>query len=120
MSADPIASRIAVIIPCYRAARHVLGVIAGIGPEVERIYVIDDACPEQSGVKVEAECVDARVRVVVHKHNGGVGAAVMTGYRAAIDEDMDIAVKIDGDGQMDPALVPQFVRPILRDRKSVV
>ena len=43
------AMRIAVAIPCYKVTRHVLGVIAAIGPAVERIYAVDDACPDGSG-----------------------------------------------------------------------
>ncbi|WP_439800451.1 glycosyltransferase family 2 protein [Pseudomonas savastanoi] len=45
--------------------------------------------------------------------NQGVGGAVMTGYKAAIEENMDVIVKIDGDGQMDPALIMNFINPIL-------
>lgn len=104
--------RVAVVIPCYRVKQHVLGVLAHIGPEVERVYVVDDACPEQTGSFVEAHCTDARVAVIRHAENKGVGGAVMTGYRAAWEDGMDVVVKVDGDGQMDPQLIPQFVAPI--------
>jgi len=105
--------QIAVVIPSYRVTRHILGVIAAIGPEVSRIYVVDDKCPDGSGALVRSSCADPRVRVIEHAENQGVGGAVMTGYRAAIDEGVDIIVKVDGDGQMDPRLIPQFVAPIL-------
>lgn len=106
--------RIAVVIPCYRVSRQVLGVLARVGPECWRIYVVDDACPEGAGDLVEARCDDPRVRVIRHRKNLGVGAAVMSGYRAALDDGADIIVKIDGDGQMAPELLPGFVAPILR------
>jgi dolichol-phosphate mannosyltransferase len=105
---------IAVVIPCYRVREHVLGVLRGIGPEVAAIYVVDDACPEGSGAHVRANCSDPRVRVLVNAANLGVGGAVLAGYRAAIDEGAEVIVKIDGDGQMDPALLPAFVAPLLR------
>lgn len=105
--------RIAIVIPCYRVSRQVLGVLARTGPECWRIYVVDDACPEGSGDLVEARCPDPRVRVIRHRKNLGVGAAVMSGYRAALDDGADIIVKIDGDGQMAPELLPGFVVPIL-------
>ena len=108
--------RIAVAIPCYKVTQHVLGVIAAIGPEVEAIYAVDDACPEGSGRFIEQHNRDARVRVLYHPENRGVGGAVMTAYQAALADGVDIVVKIDGDGQMDPALIPKFVRPILRGR----
>lgn len=109
---QPLANpRIAVVIPSYKVTRHVLDVIARIGSECSRIYVVDDACPDGSGRHVEEHCRDTRVRVIFHEKNKGVGGAVITGYRAAIEEDLDIVVKIDGDGQMDPALLPDFVDP---------
>lgn len=106
--------RVAVIIPSFRVTRHIVGVLEAIGPEVEAIYVVDDACPEGSGDHVVRHCTDARIRVLRRERNGGVGAAVLSGYRAAMDEGMEVLVKIDGDGQMDPALVPVLIEPILR------
>jgi glycosyltransferase involved in cell wall biosynthesis len=104
---------IAVVIPSYRVTRHILGVIAGIGPEVSRIYIVDDKCPDGSGALVRGSCSDPRVRVIEHTENQGVGGAVMSGYKAAIEEGMEVIVKVDGDGQMDPRLIPNFVAPIL-------
>jgi glycosyltransferase involved in cell wall biosynthesis len=104
---------VAVVIPSYRVTRHILGVLAAIGPEVARIYVVDDKCPDGSGALVRAQCSDPRVVVIEHSENQGVGGAVMSGYQAAIRDGMQIMVKVDGDGQMDPALIPQFVAPIL-------
>ena len=106
--------RIAVAIPCYKVTQHVMGVIAAIGPEVTRIYAVDDACPDRSGQFIEARNTDPRVRVLYNPQNMGVGGAIVTAYKVAIADGMDIVVKIDGDGQMNPALLPQFVRPLLR------
>src|SRR5690606_3048873 len=78
-----------------------------------RVYVVDDACPDGSGALVEAQCRDPRVRVVRNQVNLGVGGAVMAGYAAAIADGADVIVKLDGDGQMDPALLPALVAPIL-------
>lgn len=106
-------SRISVVIPTYKAKNHILKVIEEIGPEVQRIYVVDDACPEGSGQFVSSRCKDQRVFVITHSENAGVGGAVMTGYAAAIADGMEILVKIDSDGQMDPSLIPYFVLPIV-------
>jgi glycosyltransferase involved in cell wall biosynthesis len=106
------AARIAVVIPCYRVKAHILGVLAGVPPIVARIYVVDDACPEHSGDLVQSACTDPRVRVLRHSGNQGVGAAVMTGYQAALAQGADIMVKLDGDGQMDASLIPLLVAPI--------
>lgn len=104
---------IAVVIPSYRVKRHVLGVIEGMPSIVTRIYVVDDCCPEQSGLYVQAHCTDGRVRVIFHTQNQGVGGATLSGYKAAYEEGAKVVVKVDGDGQMDPALIPHFVEPIL-------
>lgn len=104
---------VAVVIPCYKVKRHVLTVISGIGDEVWRIYVVDDACPDGSGKHVEGHCADPRVQVIYHDCNQGVGGAVMTGYRAAIADGAVVIVKVDGDGQMDSSLIPNFIGPIL-------
>lgn len=105
---------IGVVIPSYRVTRHILDVLSRIGPEVSRIYVVDDKCPDGSGALVRAQCTDPRVTVIEHVENQGVGGAVMTGYQAAIDDDITVIVKVDGDGQMDPALISQFAAPILQ------
>lgn len=113
-SASSVSDKVAVVIPCFRVVEHVLTVIAAIGPEVWRIYAVDDACPENSGDHVVAYCTDDRVVILRNQSNLGVGGAVLAGYRAAIIDGADIIVKIDGDGQMDPTLIPNFVEPILR------
>lgn len=106
-------ARVAVVIPTYRVKRHILGVIQSIPPIVSRIYVVDDACPDASGNDVSERCQDPRVQVLYHEANQGVGGAVMSGYRAAIADGAEVIVKVDGDGQMDPALIPEFVWPII-------
>ncbi|WP_313456113.1 glycosyltransferase family 2 protein [Stenotrophomonas sp.] len=110
-AADP--PRIAVVIPCYRVRAHVLQVIASIGPEAGWIFAVDDACPEQSGAWIRAHCDDPRVQVIEHGINQGVGGATLTGYRHALDSGAEVVVKLDGDGQMDPALLRRFASPLL-------
>ena len=104
--------RIGVVIPAYRVRANVLEVLAAVGPEVERIYVVDDACPDGSGMLVKERCADPRVHVLFNSKNQGVGGAVLEGYLQGLAEGMAVLVKIDGDGQMDPAILPAFVAPI--------
>ncbi|MFC4349557.1 glycosyltransferase family 2 protein [Kordiimonas lipolytica] len=103
---------VAIVIPCYNVKRHILEVIDSIGPACQQIFVVDDACPEQSGAFVEANCTDPRVTVLKHAMNQGVGGAVVTGYKAALEAGADIVVKMDGDGQMDPDELPGLIRPL--------
>lgn len=106
-------TRIAVVIPCYRVSGHILNLLQRMGPEGWKIYVVDDKCPENTGRLVQERCVDPRVSVIFNEANIGVGGSVMAGYKRAIEDGASIIVKIDGDGQMDPELLPQFVGPIV-------
>ncbi len=105
---------IAAILPCYKVKEQVLHVIDAIPPEINLIVCVDDCCPQKSGEHIERNCNDPRVRVVKHKVNQGVGGAVVTGYRYALNQGAMILIKIDGDGQMDPQLAMEFANPILR------
>jgi glycosyltransferase involved in cell wall biosynthesis len=104
---------IAVIIPCFRVKEKVLDVIRAVPPKVAAIYVVDDACPEQSGNFVRQHCHDSRVKVLLQSENSGVGGATLRGFQEAFRDGHEIFVKIDGDGQMDPRFLPAIVNPIL-------
>ena len=111
---------IAVVIPCYKVKGDILRVLAAIGPEVEKIYVVDDACPEGSGKFVEDNQHDPRVTILFHARNAGVGGAVKTGYLRALQDGASVVVKLDGDGQMDPALIGRLVDPILKGNADYI
>jgi len=116
-----IAPKVAVVIPCYRAADTIASVLSSIGPEVSAIYCIDDASPDGTAHILEQFAAqDARIRIVRRAVNGGVGAAMVDGYRAAIADGMGILVKIDSDGQMDPLLILDFIAPILAGHADYV
>jgi dolichol-phosphate mannosyltransferase len=111
---------IAVIIPSYNVKEHILKVLSGIGPEVGRIYVVDDACPQRTGEFVRENSRDERVEVLFNPKNLGVGGAVITGYLRALEDGCRIMVKLDGDGQMAPSFIPKLVGPILRKEADYV
>ena len=111
---------ICVVIPVYRCSDTIIGLLDNIGDEVDKIIVVDDLCPEQSGKLVKDTSKDTRVSVVFHDENKGVGGAVKTGMREALKCSATIIVKIDGDGQMTPDLIPAFIRPIYDGRADYV
>lgn len=104
--------KLAVVIPAFRVSEQILDVVVSIPKTVDYVFVVDDACPEESGKLVSAKVKDKRVRVLTHEVNQGVGGAVITGYRAALDTDAEIVVKLDGDGQMDASQIERLVAPI--------
>lgn len=107
--------KIAVVIPSYKVIPHIIKVLEGIPEFVDKIYVIDDCCPQKSGEHVQ--CSNPSEKVVIYKNekNLGVGGAVCSGYRLALRDKMDIIVKLDGDGQMDPHLIKGLIQPLLKN-----
>lgn len=105
--------RIAVVIPAYRAAATIAEVIRSIPSAVDDVIVVDDASPDGLS-DVVTEAADPRVTMLRHDANGGVGAAMLTGYAEALRRGAEIVVKLDADGQMDPRDLPRLVRPIQR------
>src|ERR1041384_4829167 len=109
---------IAVVIPSYRVARHIAGVIQGIPSYIDHIVVVDDCCPEHSGDVAEG-LNNPRVQVVRHAKNRGVGGAMKTGFARANELRADVVVKLDGDGQMDPAQIARLCKPLLTEKAAM-
>jgi dolichol-phosphate mannosyltransferase len=105
---------IGVVIPSYKVKKNILDVIKNMPEIVSFIYLIDDLCPENSGEFVKANISDeSRLKYIFHKVNKGVGGAVKSGYISAISDNCTIIIKIDGDGQMDPKMIPYLIHPIV-------
>lgn len=114
MSSDKEPS-IAVVIPAYRVAPQIVPLLARIPSIVRHVIVIDDASPDNLQ-QVLKKVSDARVIVLRHEKNQGVGATMKTGFAKALELEADIIVKIDGDGQMDPELIPKFIQPVVENK----
>ncbi len=109
-----------VVIPCYKVKPHILPLLRAIPDSIHKILVVDDACPNQSGEYVKMNCQDPRIEVLFHAQNQGVGGAVITGYKRAIELQATHVIKLDGDGQMDPALLPKFMAPLQAGKADYV
>jgi glycosyltransferase involved in cell wall biosynthesis len=112
-------ARVAVIVPCFREARLIKRTISGIPAFVDRIVVVDDASDDGTAEAVRA-VLDPRVELHVHAQNRGVGAAIVTGYRAALAAGCDVLAVMAGDAQMDPADLSRVVAPVALGRASYV
>ena len=105
--------RVAVVVPAFEEEHLVAETLSGIPELVDRIYVVDDASTDATAERAR-EVGDPRVEVIVHERNGGVGAAIVTGYRQAIAEEMDVTVVMAADNQMDPAELATLAEPVAR------
>ena len=109
---------VAAVLPAYRTASSIRAVIEAIPPIVRHVIVVDDASPDGMGATVSA-IGDPRVLLVAHEANRGVGGAMKTGFARALELGADIVVKLDSDGQMDPALIPSLVAPLAEGRADL-
>ena len=106
--------KITLVIPAYRVERDVQEVLRGIPAYIKTIIVVDDASPDSGADLVAAAAKrDKRIILIRHEQNQGVGGAMVTGFRKALELGAEIVIKLDGDGQMDPAYIPALVRPLI-------
>jgi len=105
---------LAVVIPAYHAADTIESVLGELPAYIRHIIVVDDASPDNTSELVEAIASrDKRLVLVRHEVNRGVGGAMVTGFKKALELGAQIVVKVDGDHQMDPAYIPGLVAPLL-------
>lgn len=110
--------RIAVVIPAFNEEAAITDVVANVPSFVDRIVVVDDASRDRTSA--HAKLASAEVVVLRHKSNRGVGAAIVSGYKDAAANGMDVAVVMAGDGQMDPSDLPSLLDPIATGRADYV
>jgi len=106
--------RVAVVVPAYNEAVLLPETLKSIPPLVDRVYVVDDASTDATAEKARAAAeADSRVVVVSHDHNRGVGAAIVSGYKRAIEDRIDVTCVMAADNQMDPAELPALIEPVV-------
>jgi glycosyltransferase involved in cell wall biosynthesis len=105
--------RVGVVVPAFDEETLIAATLGGIPPLADRIFVVDDGSSDRT-----AECAretgDPRVEVLSHERRSGVGAAILTGYRRALAEGLDVVVVMNGDNQMDAEDLPTLVEPVAR------
>jgi dolichol-phosphate mannosyltransferase len=108
---------IAAVIPCYRVEREIQSVLQTLPSYIKHILVVDDASPDSTADLVTASAKeDERITLIRHPSNQGVGGAMITGYRKALELGAQVVVKIDGDGQMDVDHLPKLLQPLIDGR----
>jgi glycosyltransferase involved in cell wall biosynthesis len=105
--------RVAVVVPAYDEERLVAETLRGIPGLVDRIYVVDDASRDGTGARAQ-ELGDSRVEVIRHERNRGVGAAIASGYRRALEEEIDVTCVMAADNQMDGTELEGLAGPVAR------
>jgi glycosyltransferase involved in cell wall biosynthesis len=110
---------VGVVIPAYNEERFIARTLRQIPRFVDEIIVIDDSSRDRTFHEA-VSAADSRTRIVRHETNQGVGGAIVTGYREAVSRNLDVAVVMAGDGQMDPADLEALLLPIARGEADYV
>ena len=106
---------LAVVVPAHNEERLIRTMLGALPSIVDRVYVVDDASPDGTAAEVEAHrAADPRVTLIRHDRNGGVGRAIVSGYRAALEERMDLVAVMAADNQMEPADLPVLAGAVAR------
>ncbi len=112
---------IATVIPAYRVERDIESVLQNLPAYIKLIIVVDDASPDSTSDLVAAAAKkDGRITLICHAENQGVGGAMISGFRKALELGAQIVIKLDGDGQMDPAHIPALITPLIQGKADYV
>ncbi|UCG69421.1 MAG: glycosyltransferase [Thermoplasmata archaeon] len=109
---------IAIIIPAYNEEKLIGKTLSNIPPFADKIIVVDDARSDSTGKSAYSFKGKLKDKLIIvrHEKNQGCGGAIITGYKIALKENMDISVVMAGDAQMDPGHMPLLLDPIVEDR----
>jgi dolichol-phosphate mannosyltransferase len=112
---------VAAVVPAFNVGSVVDSVLRDFPTTVRTIIVVDDGSRDNTALVVQARAeTDPRIVLVRHEANRGVGAAMVTGYRKALEVEADVIVKVDGDGQMPLSLLPQLIQPLVAGEADYV
>ncbi len=106
--------KILIIVPAFNEAGSIAALIAEIKSKTPNadIAVINDASTD----KTEFVATASGAAVATLPHNLGIGGAVQTGYKIAFENNYDIAVQLDGDGQHSPEEISKIIQPLVDDK----
>lgn len=116
--------RIAVVVPAYNEQRLIARVIETMPEFVDKIYVVDD-CSQDDTCRIVRDLMDDprfadQLVLVEHRQNCGVGGAIVTGYKRAVADEMDVVAVMAGDAQMDPDDLEKVINPVVIEEADYV
>lgn len=108
---------VAVVVPAYNEEALIGRTLDSIPEYVDKIVVVDDCSQDGTSACVAERAArqPERILLIQHGANQGVGGSIATGYEWCRDHDVDVAVVMAGDAQMDPADMPDLLRPVLEE-----
>ena len=107
--------KIGVAIPCYMSGIIAVKVIEDVLNYVDLVVLIDDKCPKSTGNLVEKSIKSEKLKVIYNLNNLGVGGATKKGFKYLLENNCDVIIKLDSDGQMNVADIPAMYVPIVNN-----
>lgn len=107
--------KVFVVMPAYNEAAHIADVIRCVPGIVDKIIVVDDHSSD-STAQAALDVGDSRLELIRNPKNLGVGGATIEAYRRALENNADVVVKVDSDGQMDPRAIAKLIKPIIEGK----
>jgi glycosyltransferase involved in cell wall biosynthesis len=113
--------KIGVVVPIHNEEKFISKVIDTMPDFVEKIYAVNDASEDKTAEIISDKArQNSKVVVIYRETRGGVGAAVVSGHKRALKDDMDIIAVMAGDGQMDPAFLGSIIGPVAEGKADYV
>ena len=103
---------VGVVIPAFNEEAAIAAAVRSVPEYVDHTIVVDDASSDATSLRAQSAGEGARLAIIRHSHNRGVGAALVTGYQRALALGCDVVAVMAGDGQMDPLDLPALLTPI--------
>jgi glycosyltransferase involved in cell wall biosynthesis len=107
------------VVPAFNEEANLAATLASIPDFIDHVLVVDDGSQDNTAT-VALKVGGPSTEVLRHGQNRGVGAAVASGYRRALELGCDVTLVMAGDGQMDPRDVPALLAPIVAGRADYV
>jgi glycosyltransferase involved in cell wall biosynthesis len=113
--------KIGVVVPAHNEEKLIKMVIETMPDFVDHIIIVDDMSTDGTpGVVRSYLPKNNQALLIRHEHNQGVGGSIVTGYRKAIEMEIDVVAVMAGDAQMDPADLPRIIEPVVQDEADYV
>lgn len=104
--------KIGIVVPAYNEAMLIEETLKDMPYDADRIYVVNDGSTDATHQIIKGLC-SQRLCIISNDQNRGVGAAIITGYQKALEDNIDIVVVMAGDNQMDAKHLPELLEPII-------
>ncbi len=109
--------KVAVVVPAYNEEKFIARVLTTMPPFVDKIYAVNDGSIDRTLEIMQSIAErNGKITIVNRERRGGIGSAITSGHRKALEDDIDVIAIMAGDGQMDPSILHQILEPVIEGK----